>query len=104
MRTLNGAAFWIATLALAALAVWFALDPIQYLLMSGGHYEWRGVSNVAPLAAATLAVMFILPTAARQAQEGRWRRAWPLLCLAYGLALGSAYPLRWLAWTFSADF
>lgn len=104
MRALNGAAFWIGALALAGLAVWFALDPVRYLLTSGGRLDWRGVSNIAPLAAATLAVMFILPTAARLAQEGKWRKAWTLLTVACALALGLAYPGRWLVWTLSADF
>lgn len=104
MRALSGPVFWVAALALAGLAIWFAVDPIQYVLMSGGHFEWRGVSNIAPLAAATLAVMFILPTAARHAQEVRWRKAWSLLLLAWGLALALAYPARWLVWMLTADF
>jgi len=101
---LNRIAFGVALPALAVLAIWFALDPIQYLLMSGGRLEWRGVSNIAPLAAATLAVMFTGPAAARQAQIGKWRRAWTLLAIGYALALILAFPGRSLVWSLTADF
>jgi hypothetical protein len=106
MRALNGLAFWTAVLAIAALAVWFSLEPIQFLGMAATaqHLAWRGLANIAPLGAATLAVMFIVPPATRRAQAGKWRKAWTLLALAYGLALGLAYPARWLVWMLTADF
>ncbi len=106
MRRLNGLAYWTAVLTIAALAVWFSLQPIQFLLMSmaAQHLEWRGLANVAPLAGAALAVMFLVPTAVRHAQNGKWRRAWTLLAVAWVLMLGLAFPGQWLAWKLTADF
>jgi hypothetical protein len=106
MKGLGGLAFRIGVLALAVLAVWLSLEPIQYLQMAAAaqHLEWRGLANIAPLALAVLAVMFIAPAAWRQASDGKGRQAWTLLTLGCALALGLAFPARWLTWMLSADF
>ena len=106
MKALNGPAFWAAVLTLAGLAVWLSLEPLQYLqmVMRAQHLEWRTAAGIAPLGLATLAVMFTLPTATRHAGDGQWRRAWTLLAVAYALALGLAWPLRWVVWMLTADF
>lgn len=106
MKGLGGLAFRIAVLAIAVLAVWLSLEPIQYLQMAitTRHVEWRGLANIAPLALAVVAVMFVAPVAWRRASEGKASQGWTTLALGYALALCLAFPARWLVWMLSADF